>query len=170
MHPECCGKFADPTPNPSVADDADRGAVQVTHGNLTAIRPSSVPDEIGRRPQSLEKMQGQREHTLGYSSGSTARSDDDRDASSGGRPEIDVLDTDARASDDTQPWGAREKCGIDKSVGTDDRAHGIGDVLCAWIGDESDLLAEDPSDQRRIYGAECHDHRTIDSHDLTRSQ
>ena len=101
---------------------------------------------------------------------STARRDDDRDASCGGRREIDVVDTDTGACDDAQPWGAREKRGIDDGVGTDDRTDGVGDVLFAWIGDERNLLAEDPSDQRRIYGAECHDHRTVDSHDLTRSQ
>ena len=81
-----------------------------------------------------------------------------------------MVDTDTGACDDAQPWRAREKRGIDDGVGTDDRADGIGDVLRAWIGDERNLLAEDPSDQRRIYGAECHDHRTVDNHDLTRSQ
>ena len=50
VHPERCSELADPPPDPSVADDADRGAVQIAHGNLTAIRPPAVPDEIGQRP------------------------------------------------------------------------------------------------------------------------
>jgi hypothetical protein len=115
-------------------------------------------------------MQGQRKHTLSYSSGSAARRDDDRDASSGGRREIDVVHTDPGAGDDTQPRGAREKRGINDGVGPNDRADGVGDVLFAWICDKGNFLAEDPIDQRRIYGAKCHDHRTVDSHDLTRSQ
>ena len=81
-----------------------------------------------------------------------------------------MVDTDTGACEDAQPWRAREKRGIDDGVGTNDRADGVGDVLRAWIGDERNLLAEDPSDQRRIYGAECHDHRTVDNHDLTRAR
>ena len=114
-------------------------------------------------------MQGQREHTLGYSSGSTAWRNDDRNASYCGRRQIDVVDTDTGPCDDAQPWGAREKRGIDNGVGTDYRADGIGEILRAWIGDECDFVAEDPSDQRRIHGAECHDHRRVDNHDPTRA-
>ena len=65
--------------------------------------------------------------------------------------------------------GAREKCSIDNGVGTDNRADGVGDVLLGWIGDKGKLPTENPSDQCRIYGAECHDHRTVDTHDVTRS-
>jgi hypothetical protein len=115
-------------------------------------------------------MQRQRKHTLGYSSGSTPRRDDDRNASSGGRREIDVVYTDPGAGDDTQPWGARKKRGINDGVGPNDRADGVGDILFAWIGNERNLLAEHTSNQRWIYGAKCHNHRTVDSHDLTRSQ
>mgnify|MGYP003557115052 CR=1 FL=1 len=50
VHSERCGEVPDPPPDPSVADDADHGTVQVTHGNQAAIRPPAVPDEIGRRP------------------------------------------------------------------------------------------------------------------------
>ena len=160
---------ADPPPDPPVADDADRRAVQVTHGKMAAIRPAAMPDEIGRRPQPLDEMQGQREHTLGYRPRSAARRDDDRNASCRGRWEIDVIDTNTGACDDAQPWGAREKPGIDDGVGTDDRPDGVGDVACAWFGDERNLFAEDPGDQRRIDGAKCHNHRTVDSHAVTHS-
>ena len=64
----------------------------------------------------------------------------------------------------TRSRGARAKRGIDDGFGTHDRADGIGDILRVRIGDECDLLAEDVSDQRRIYAAERHDHRTVDSH------
>ena len=81
-----------------------------------------------------------------------------------------MVNTNPSACDDAQPWGTREKRGINDGVGPDDRADGVGDVLVAWIGNEGNLLAEDSSDQRWIYGAKCHNHRTVDSHDLTRSQ
>jgi hypothetical protein len=113
-------------------------------------------------------MQGQRKHTLGYSSGATAGRDHDRDAACCGRLKIHVVDTDTRPCDDAQPWGAGEKRGIDNGIRTHDRADGVSDVVRAWIWDERNLLAEDASDQRRIYGAECHDHRTVDNHELTR--
>ena len=113
-------------------------------------------------------MQGQCEHPFGHSSRATARRDHDRDAPCCGRLEIDVVDADTGACEDTQPRGASKKRGIDDGVGTNDRAGGVGDVLFAWIGDKLNLLAKDPSDQRRLYGAECYDHRTVDSHDLTR--
>ena len=80
-----------------------------------------------------------------------------------------MVHTDPGAGDDTQPWSAREKRGINDGVGPNYRADGIGDVLFAWICDEGNFLAEDPSDQRWIYGAKCHNQRTVDSHDLTRS-
>jgi hypothetical protein len=115
-------------------------------------------------------MQGQRKHTFGYSSGPAARRDHDRDASAGGRQEIDMVHADPGAGDDTQPCGAREKRSINDGVGPNDRADGVGDVLLAWICDEGNFLAEDPSDQPWIYGAKCHNHRPVDSHDLTRSQ
>src|SRR4249919_1938528 len=115
-------------------------------------------------------MQGQREHTLGHSSGSTAWGDDDRDAPCGGRLEIDVVDTDTGAREDTQPRRAGEKRGIDDGGGTDDGADSAGDVLFAWIGDELNLDAKDPSDQRRFYGTKCHDHRAVDSHDITQAR
>jgi hypothetical protein len=91
-------------------------------------------------------MQGQREHTLSYSSGSTAWRDDDRDAPCGGRLEIDVVDTDTGACEDAEPRGACEKLGIDDGIGTDDRADCIGDVRFAWIGDKRNLIAEDVGD------------------------
>ena len=81
-----------------------------------------------------------------------------------------MVHTNPGAGDDTQPWGAREERGIDDGVGTNDRTDGVGDVLFAWVGDEGNFLAEDASDQRRIYGPECQDHRTVEGHDLTRSQ
>ena len=109
-------------------------------------------------------MQGQREHTLGHRSGPTAWRDDYRDASCCGRHEIDVIDTDPSACENAQPWGALEKRCIDDDVGPHDRADGLGDVLWGGIGDESDVLAKDPSDQRWIHGAECHHHRTLDRH------
>ena len=115
-------------------------------------------------------MQGQREHALGYSSGSAARRDHDRNASYRGCRQIYVVDTDTGPCDDAQPWRAREKRGINDGVGPNYRADGNGDVLFAWICDEGNFLAEDPSDQGWIYGAECHNHCTVDSHDLTRSQ
>ena len=80
-----------------------------------------------------------------------------------------MVHTHPGAGDDKQPCGAREKPGINDGVGPNDRADGVGDVLFAWICDEGDFLAEDPSDQGWIYGAECHNHCTVDSHDLTRS-
>ena len=113
-------------------------------------------------------MQGQCEHPLGHSSRATARRDHDRDAPCGGRLEIDVVDADTGACEDAQPRGASKKRGIHDGIGPDDRADSVGDVLFAWIGDERNFLAEDTSDQRRIDGAKCHDHRTVDSHDLTR--
>jgi hypothetical protein len=112
-------------------------------------------------------MQGHREHTLGYGSGSTPGRDHDRDASCRGRRKIDVIDTDTSACDDAQPGSAREERGIDDGVGTDDRADSIGSLLFAWIGDERYFISEDASDQLWIYGPKRHNHRTVESHDLT---
>ena len=80
-----------------------------------------------------------------------------------------MIDTDAGACEDTQQRGPCQKRGIDNGLGTDDRAISMSDVGFAWLGDEGNLLAEDPSHQRRLYGAECHDERTVDGHDLTGS-
>jgi hypothetical protein len=57
-----------------------------------------------------------------------------------------MVDTHAGAREDAQPWGAREKRGIDDRVGTDDRADGTGDVRFAWIGDKRNVIAEDAGD------------------------
>lgn len=115
-------------------------------------------------------MQGQREHALGYGSGSAAWRNDDRNASCCDRRKIDVIDTDTSTGDDPQPRSALEKRDIDDGIGTDDRADGVRDVRFVWIGDERDLLAEDPSDQRRFDRAKCHDHRAVDSHDITQAR
>jgi hypothetical protein len=148
VHPKHCGELADSPPDPSVTDDADRCAVQVTHGNLAAIRPPAIPHEIGQRPQSLHQMRKQREYTLGDGSGSTPRCDHDRDTPCRGRAEVDVVDTDTGTRDDAQLCGAGEKRGINDGVGPHDRADGIGDVPRAGIGDKCNFLAEDPGDQR----------------------
>jgi hypothetical protein len=113
-------------------------------------------------------MQGQCEHPLGHSSCATARSDHDGDASRGGRLEIDVVDADTGAREDAEPRGASKKRGIHDGIGPYDGADSAGNVLFAWIGDEQDFIAEDTSDQRRIDGTKCHNHRTVDGHDLTR--
>ena len=34
----------------------------------------------------------------------------------------------------------------------------------------SSFIAEDAGDQRRFYGAECHDHRAVDRHDITHAR
>jgi hypothetical protein len=57
-----------------------------------------------------------------------------------------MVDTHAGAREDAEPWGAREKRGIDDRIGTDDRADGIGDVRFAWIGDKRNVIAEDAGD------------------------
>jgi hypothetical protein len=78
-----------------------------------------------------------------------------------------MIDTDAGACQDTQPWSPGQKRGIDYGVGTHNRSSSVGDVDFAWFGNEGNLLTEDPSHQRRVYGAECHDERTVDGHELT---
>jgi hypothetical protein len=60
--------------------------------------------------------------------------------------EIDVVDADTGACEHAQPRGASKKRGVDDGVGTNDRTGGVGDVLFAWICDEFNLLAKDPSD------------------------
>src|SRR5215213_9361397 len=99
-------------------------------------------------------MQGQSEHTLGDRSGTTTWRDHYRYPSFCCLREIDVIDTDASACENAQTWVALEKRCIDDDVGPHDRADGVGDVLWGGIGDESDVLAKDPSDQRWIHGAE----------------
>jgi hypothetical protein len=146
VHSERSGKLTDAPPDPSIADDADRGAIKITQGKLAAICPPPLPDQFGRRPLSLDQMQGQREHALGHGSCSAARCNHDRNASCRGRLEIHVVDTNTGAREDAQPWGAREKRGIDDRVGTDDRADCIGDVRFAWIGDKRNFIAEDAGD------------------------
>jgi hypothetical protein len=91
-------------------------------------------------------MEGECKHALGHSSSASTRRNHHRDASRRGRREINVVNTDTGAREDAQPWGALEKRGIDDRVGTDDRTDGIGDVLLARIGDESNVIAEDASD------------------------
>ncbi len=131
-----------------------------------AHRPAARGRSIDNR---LTRCRASANTPFGYSSRPAARRDDDRNASWRCCREIDEVDTDTGACEDTQPWGAREKTGIDDDVSTDDRPHGIGDVVRAWFGDERNFLAEDPSDQRRIDRAKCHDNRTVDSHDVTHS-
>jgi hypothetical protein len=57
-----------------------------------------------------------------------------------------VVQADTGACEDAEPWGTREKRGIDHGVGSHDRTHGVGDVLFVWIGDERNVIAEDASD------------------------
>jgi hypothetical protein len=115
-------------------------------------------------------MEGQREHPFGHSSRATARRDHDRDASCGGRLEIHVVNADTSACEDAQPRGATKKRGIHDGIGPDDGADSAGNVLFAWLRDERNFITEDTSDQRWIHGAKCNNYRTVDGHDLTRSQ
>jgi hypothetical protein len=66
-----------------------------------------------------------------------------------------MVDTHAGAREDAQPWGAREKRGIDDRVGTDDRTDGIGDVRFAWIGVKRNVITSPTCCNRCHRVAEC---------------
>ena len=109
---------------------------------------------VGRRDVARGGQQ-QREGVLGGGDDVRRRRVDDHDARGGGGRDVDVVQADARASDDRQLLRGREHLGVDLRGRPDEQGVGVGDrgeqrlAVGAVDGADLDLVAEHLQCRRR---------------------
>ena len=113
-------------PDLAEPDDADRLARQLDAGEAAALPLPLAQARVGGRDVPGRGQQ-QGDRVLGGAHDVGRGRVDDHHAARGGRGHVDVVEPDARAGDDLEPGGRRERLGVDLGGRADEQRIGVGE-------------------------------------------
>ncbi len=140
-HLHGAGSIGDRLTDLPETDDAERPAAQLETGEL-GPRPFATPDAgVGRGRPPRDAVE-QRERVFGGRDRVAGRCVDDRDAGTGRRLEVDVVDADAGPTDDDQPAARGDQPGIDLDLAADDQRVVLGQDRRQLLAGAADALVD----------------------------
>jgi hypothetical protein len=145
VHADPGRALGDRAPDRAEADDSEDLAGDAAHRACARARPVAGPHRAVVEMHAPRQAEQQREHVLGDLLGAEARRVRDDDATAGGLLDLDVVQADPVARDDSQLRRRVEQRGADLG-GADEQRVGAGDVaqqrLLVPAGRAHDIRAE----------------------------